>query len=47
MSIIRMNGLKKQLLIQQNPDIFHQTERLNNIMKNLESETSKIRVTKR
>lgn len=33
MSIIRMNGLKKQLLIQQNPDIFHQTERLNNIMK--------------
>ena len=33
MSIIRMNGLIKQLLIQQNPDIFHQTERLNNIMK--------------
>ena len=33
MSIIRMNGLKKQLLIQQNPDIFHQIERLNNIMK--------------
>lgn len=33
MSIIRMNGSKKQLLIQQNPDIFHQTERLSNIMK--------------
>lgn len=25
--------IKKQLLIQQNPDIFHQTERLSNIMK--------------